>query len=1033
MNSEWIYHKTTKTLHVGCETPHAYMIPYQNDELAARGIRSESDRLISLCGQWNFRYYASLCEVEDFTAAEAATAGKWDTLAVPSCWQMTLGRGYDTPHYTNVTYPFPVNPPHVPEQNPCGLYQRFFEVSEADLERKIYLTFEGVDSCFYVYINNRFVGYSQVSHMTSEMAINEYLTAGVNDIKVLVLKWCDGSYLEDQDKIRLSGIFREVYLLLRDPVHVRDLYVRSELNEEMTQATVCAEVELTGEAEILYRLCDPSGKILSDGSVTSKEGSATLTIPVSAPTLWSDETPALYELYLTCGTEHIRQEVGIRRFEVKGKILYVNGKAVKGKGINRHDSDPILGYVTPMEHMLEDLYILKANNINMVRTSHYPNDPRFLELCDRLGFLVCDEADLETHGMDFATGYGFTSLTDNDDWTEAYLDRAERMMERDKNHACVLMWSVGNESGIGKNHKLMADYFHARMPGCIVHSERYTFLYHMVSIKSDFVKDLDPAAVADGSYLDVDSRMYASPEDCVKFYLENEQATRPLYLCEYCHAMGNGPGDLKTYWDLIWSYDSFFGGCVWEMTDHSVNIGTREHPKYIYGGDFGNTPNDGNFCADGLLYPDRRLHTGMLEYRQIIRPVIATAFDQKSGKITLRNRKYFTDASEFDLFWAVERNGVTVRQGRIADLAIAPQMEQDYTLPISDLSLDGFCYLNLSYRTNRVYPWADAGHEVGTEQFELSAKTVPTPISLHRARFSVCEEKRAIRVCDGETVYVVDRVTGELSSICDHGKELLKTPVAFNIWRAPTDNDREIRPKWEAQGFDRVLSECLSCELESQSENDACIRASLALAAKDLPRLLTVTVRYRFAPGRGVTLSYDVTVHQDEPLTLPRLGVQFSMPSGTEKLRYFGRGPVESYQDKNLASRMGLFAANVCDHFEHYIMPQENMAHADTRWAQFYSDEGHGLTVLSTSDTAAFSFNCSHFSPLQLTRAAHDYELLPMEETVVNIDLKQCGIGSNSCGPVLPEELCILAGEYHYSFRFLPTFATNVDPFALLN
>ncbi|MBR2353497.1 MAG: glycoside hydrolase family 2, partial [Clostridia bacterium] len=660
MRKEWCYHEDPHILHVGCEEPHAYLIPYHSKETARKERREESERFFSLCGTWDFKWFPSLSHVEE-------TIADWDSLPVPMSWQMALGRGYDTPHYTESNFPIPVDPPYVPRENPCGVYRKEITVSERTLrERKSYLVFEGVDSCFYLYINGRFVGYSQVSHNTSEFFVSPYLKAGKNEIRVLVLKWCDGTYLEDQDKIRLSGIFREVYLLERDPIHLRDVYIHAPLNEALNHAELSAEILFTGETEVSYELFAPSGVVITKGKTKSIGKSAEIRIPLNDPILWSDETPNLYELYLSVGEEHICLPVGIRRFEIKGRVLYVNGKAVKGKGINRHDSHPELGAAVPYEHMLRDLYIFKANNINMIRTAHYPNDPRFLGLCDRFGFYVCDEADIESHGMDLAEGYGRNSLSDDPTWTEAYLDRARRMMEEDKNHPCVLMWSTGNESGIGQNLEKVADYFHERMPGCIVHSERYDFIAYLLDIKDPSVEGFERYLKT--PYIDINSRMYATPEDCLHRYLENKERTRPYFLCEFCHAMGNGPGDLSRYWDLIWGHEDFFGGCVWEFCDHAVNAGTADSPQYLYGGDFGEFPHDANFCADGLVYPDRRLHSGMFEYRQVLRPCTVTHFDEKTGDITLKNRRYFTDLSDLSLVYKVEKNGKTLYEGCVESL-----------------------------------------------------------------------------------------------------------------------------------------------------------------------------------------------------------------------------------------------------------------------------------------------------------------------------------------------------------------------------
>ena len=1031
------YHQTLESLHVGCEKPHAYFIPYHSAACAETGNRALSGRFVSLCGEWNFRFYRSVNDVEDFTESTWTNAGM-EKLNVPMNWQMALGRGYDTPQYTNVNYPFPVDPPFVPDENPCGLYERSFEVDAETLaSRDVKLVFEGVDSCFYLYINNRFVAYSQVSHMTSEISVNEYLVAGVNSIKVLVLKWCDGSYLEDQDKIRLSGIFREVYLLLRDKTHLTDLYVRQTTAEDFSSASLAVELYANGTADCAYRLLAPDGKELTSGTATVKD-SATLSLTIERPSLWSDETPTLYTLCLTVGEEHIRQEIGIRRFEIKGKVVYVNGKKVKAKGINRHDSHPQLGFSTPMEHMLRDLYLLKAHNINMVRTSHYPNDPRFYELCNRLGFYVCDETDLETHGMQTPLVGNWDLLTDDPAWSEAYLDRAELMFERDKNHACVLMWSVGNESGTGLNHRLMSEYFHRRSPGCIVHCEdasrRASTLHKAANCKGPRI---------DYDYIDIESGMYLKlgydKHDCysatmhtVKFHLTNRHVTKPLFLCEYSHAMGNGPGDLEAYWQQIYKHDNFFGGCVWEMTDHSVDIGTVGKPAYVYGGDLGNKLNDSNFCVDGMVYPDRRPHTGLLEYKNVLRPCRITNVDFDKQTVTLRNLRYFTSLSDLDLYWTVERNGSIVREGRIAGLHVKPQAHRTYTLALGDLeALDGFCYLNLYFRSSVSHPWAEAGYEVGFEQFEIPCQAMKsTQAFLLKNTFTVCEEDKHLTVTDGKNTYTVDRKSGLLCSVVGDGKELLTSPIAPTIWRAPTDNDRRIKREWQSWRFDAMQTKCYACDTVEQ--NDDCIRivSKLSMGADSSLTLLKMDVEYIFTRNEGVTVRTDVSVSvRPQTPFLPRFGYTFRMPSDCEQLRYFGRGPVESYSDKRHASRVGLFSSSVTDHFEHYIRPQENMAHAETRWITVANEAGQGLLAYNAEGSPTFSFNCSHFTDEQLTETRHDYELTPLADTVVHIDYAHSGIGSNSCGPVLDPAYRLNAPEFSFTFRLTPTRTNDASPF----
>ena len=1034
MRSKLQYHLSLETLHVNCEKPHAYFIPYHNDAAASTGNRALSDRFLSLCGEWSFRYFASINDLPDFTAPDYTEKGA-DRIDVPMSWQLARGRGYDTAHYTNVNYPFPIDAPHVPNDNPCGLYERSFVIDAETLATKdIMLNFEGVDSCFYLYINNRFAAYSQVSHATSEILVNDFLVAGVNDIKVLVLKWCDGSYLEDQDKIRLSGIFREVFLLMRDKARLTDLYVLSEVNDTFDDATVTAELTTNAKVDVSYRMLSPNGDELLNGTVTV-DGTAKLSLHVPSPALWSDETPSLYTLCLTVGGEHIRQEIGIRRFEVRGKILYVNGKKVKGKGINRHDSHPQLGAATPMDHVLRDLYILKAHNINMIRTSHYPNDPRFYEFCNRIGFYVCDEADIETHGMDQIGNR--SALTDSPKWTESYIDRAERMFERDKNFSCILMWSVGNESGTGLNHRLISEYLHHRMPGCIVHCEDASRLadyqYNLSSGKEKRI-DCDYIDIESGMYIHLDEQApTGKASSCtIPFFMTSKMVTKPFFLCEYSHAMGNSPGDLEAYWQVIYKYDNFFGGCVWEMTDHSVDIGTPEKPVYVYGGDFGNYPNDSNFCVDGMVYPDRRPHTGLLEYKNVLRPCRVVAYDMAKNTVTLRNMRYFTDLSDLDLVWSVERNGKVIREGVISGLSVKPQHRRTYTLPLGDISsFDGFCYLNLSFRSNVTHLWAEYHYEVGFEQIELCAtatntlgkSSIYTPLSVQENDGTIC-------VTDGNTAWTVDRHHGLVSSIVSDGKELLTSPLTPTIWRAPTDNDRVIKRKWYYSGYDRATVHCYDCNVTETTDDKITVAAKLSLGATARYNALRMNVTYTFTRGEGLTVKTDATVLPSLPF-LPRFGYTFRMPQGFESLRYFGRGPVESYEDKRHASRQGLFETTVTKHFEPYVRPQENMAHTDTRWVEVATAAGQSLAALNTTDSKTFSFNCSHYSDEQLTTTPHDYELTPLDETVVHVDYRHSGIGSASCGTELDEKYRLKETEFSFAFRLVPGFKNNTDLFGL--
>ncbi len=1045
------YHEDPSKLHVGCESPRSYFIPFSDTRTAKSGNRNKSDRFISLCGEWDFRFCQSLRELGDFLSQDAIPFS--ETIPVPLSWQMLLKRGYDLPLYTNVRYPIPVDPPHVPDVNPCGLYRRWFSMDSETLSaREVYLNFEGVDSAFYVYLNGQFVAYSQVSHMTSEIKLNSFLRPGENELLVLVMKWSDGSFLEDQDKIRLSGIFREVYLLLRDPIHLKDFFIRTQTAPDFSSASITVDLQLNGRSDISYQLSDPKGKPLARETLNVNRSGA-IRIPVSSPSLWSDETPNLYELTLVIGGEVICSRVGIRRFEIRDRVVLINGRKVKGKGVNRHDSHPELGSATPLEHMRRDLLLLKAHNVNMIRTSHYPNDPRLYDLCDEYGLYVCDEADLETHGFQMS-GYGhpvaaqtWDQLTDSPEWKEAYLDRAERMMERDKNHACVLFWSVGNESGCGTNHLAMSEYYHRRYPGCLVHAED-------LSRRQDDVRagriTMEQSGIPDpGDYVDVDSRMYPSTEELDKNYLgPDATAKHPLFLCEYSHAMGNGPGDLEAYWSRIYRHDCFFGGCVWEMLDHSVNVGTQEQPNFVYGGHFGYPVNDGNFCVDGLFYPDRRPHTGMLEYRQVLRPARVCGIDFKTGSVTIQNLRHFTDLSDLDLVWSMECDGSPYLEGRINSLSIGPEEQACVSVfsPSVLNNLTGNCYLTLSFRTNRDYPWAECGYEVGFEQIEVPAKKKVVEQKPATTSLSINQDEYDIVITDGTGVYRIDKLRGLLSSVSVGKTKIISSPVTVNIWRAPTDNDRIIRREWEGAFLHLCDTRCDRCEIIESTPQRILVRADLTMGAPSQRPVLRETIEYEFSSGNGVLLSQKIHVLSnreranlvrtvlrseidfgdrmpDETPVLPRLGVQFSMPCGTESLRWFGLGPGEAYADKCQASRIGIYESSVTDHFEHYIKPQENMAHARTKWVRFNHENGTGILVCADPDSDGISFNCSHFTPMDLTNARYDFELVPRKETIVNIDLLHAGIGSASCGPALAKQYRILPGDYSYSFRILPTEA----------
>ena len=521
--------------------------------------------------------------------------------------------------------------------------------------------------------------------------------------------------------------------------------------------------------------------------------------------------------------------------------------------------------------------------------------------------------------------------------------------------------------------------------------------------------------------MDIDSRMYATPDDCRRYMADPDRA-RPFFLCEYCHSMGNSPGDLKEYWDIIYAHDAFFGGCIWELTDHGVNAGTPEEPKYLYGGDFGDEPNRSNFCADGLVWPDRRLHSGMLEYRQILSPAEPLSFHEKTGSLTLKNRRYFTDLSDLALLWSVEEEGKVIASGRIASLAVAPQSVGEISLPIPAPEKDLFTALNLDFVTNSDTPWAEAGHVVSTAQFVLQEEAVPVALD-PVGKVKVTEEERFVTVVDGKTSYRFDKNRGLLVSLADEGGEYLADPLDFTVYRAPTDNDLYVRELWAELGLHRATTDCRGFDWQAEEEK-ATLTAHLVYGAVAASVLGDVYVTYTVTAGQGITVGLRFVLRRKIELsaprtgfTLPRVGMQCSVTKGLERLCFFGLGPMAAYQDKRLAARMGLYETSVTEHLERYIKPQENMAHAETRFFTLEDGKGRGLRFEGTKEFPRFSFNAAHFSPKDLAETRHDFDLVPREETVVNIDLAQCGIGSNSCGPTLPAPFVLNDMEYRFRFR----------------
>lgn len=932
--------------------------------------------------------------------------------------------GYDTPNYTNINYPYPCDPPFVPNDNPAGLYIREFNADDID-EKNSTLVFEGVDSCFYLWMNGEFVGYSQVSHMTSEFDVTSYLKAGKNSIAVMVLKWCDGSYLEDQDMWRLSGIFRDVYLLTRPKMHISDVFVKTALNSSFTEGTLRCEIEtisgmnpsisaassIQSASSIRAVLKDMQGKTLSDTTANISSG-ASIEFTVAEPNLWSAESPYLYELYLYHNDEVILFKVGFRKIEIKDSVILINGTAVKFKGVNRHDSHPELGHTIPQYHMKHDLILMKQHNINAIRTSHYPNDPRFLEMCDEFGFYLIDEADLETHGCSHTGDHNLISA--DPQFEEAYLDRMQRMVERDKNHTCIVIWSLGNESGFGDNHVKMAVWAKNRDNSRLIHYER---IFH-----PDF-SDLITSGKADTSCLDVYSRMYPSIEWISEEFLKNENEKRPLILCEYSHAMGNGPGDLKDYWDLFYENPRLAGGFVWEWTDHAVKTRNSDGIEYYaYGGDLGDEPNDGNFCVDGLVTPDRTPHNGLLELKNVIAPVRVEADDLSKGVVRITNLYDFTDLTHLILNWKIEKDGETIDQGRIDGLAVAPHKSVTVTLPYTmPQKADGRYFLTVSFHQAANTAWAETGYEIAFEQFELPVGKIEKAILEKSAMRSLFYEKteKEIIISGFDFRYVYNLYYGSFTSIEYQGIKMICSKPEFNVWRAPTDNDRYIKQHWMSEGLDRLNTHTYASSVVEEDEKHITINSDFSLGGHTKMPAIRASAIWTVYGSGDIILNVHAKIRKDIQ-SLPRFGLQLWLPKGNEFVEFFGYGPHESYIDKRRSTRKSRFVSSVDDMHENYLMPQENGSHYSTEWAVVTDALGTGLLFAGMDD---FSLNVSHYSPEDITAANHPHELVRRDETIVNIDCKMCGIGSNSCGPeLLPQYRISSEPDIHFKLRIKPLF-----------
>lgn len=1003
------YYEDLSVLHENTMPARAYFIPASKrmDNLVEH--REESDRMQLLNGTWKFQYFNSIYDVQEPFFEKDYDTENFDEIQVPSVWQMA---GYDTHQYTNIRYPFPFDPPYVPQDIPCGTYAHTFVYHKDENAPKAFLNFEGVDSCFYVWINGSYVGYSQVSHMTSEFDITDLLRDGENSIAVLVMKWCDGSYLEDQDKFRMSGIFRDVYILKRPKQAISDYHIKTRIEDMLAKVEI--EMKFYSPLNVKISIEDRNGAVVALGSI-AEEGTAVLEI--ASPELWNTENPYLYKLILETENEVIVDHIALRKIEIKDQVIYLNGQKIKFRGVNRHDSDPVTGFAINLEQITTDLTLMKQHNFNAIRSSHYPNAPFFYEMCDKYGFMVIDEADIEAHGPFMIyrkedTDYNRfkrwnEKIADDPVWEEAIVDRVKLMVERDKNRFCIVMWSMGNESAYGCNFEKALEWTKNFDPDRITQYESARY------------RNYDETY--DYSNLDVYSRMYPALSE-IQEYLDKD-GSKPFLLVEYCHSMGNGPGDFEDYFQMIQDNDKMCGGFVWEWCDHAIAHGTAENGKtiYAYGGDHGEEIHDGNFCMDGLVYPDRTVHTGLLEYKNVYRPARVISYNKESGELVLHNYMDFDDLKDYvKISYELTQDGLVISKGILPEFSVAPHSEGKTNLQVN-VPENGKCYLKLIYHLKKEMPLLEEDYILGFDEIEVSQKDAKCQLAekwvektVTDSELQVSEDDTQIHIKGREFVYTIDRRTALFTEMKFAGREYLNHPMELNIWRAPTDNDMYIKSEWKKAHYDKAYTRAYTTEVV-QGKHGVKITSHASVVAETVQKILDVTITWKIEAAGKIDADIAVTKDDEFP-DLPRFGVRMFLDKKLSAARYFGMGPQESYCDKHQATSHGLYQANVDDLHEDYIRPQENGSHYDCEYVEL-NNSRYGIVVSAEN---AFSFNASYYKQEELEEKTHNYELIESDSVVFCVDYALNGIGSNSCGPVVLEQYRFDDVLFRFQFTLIP-------------
>ena len=986
----------------------AHFLTFPSKEKALLNNNRYTHAFKNLNGIWKFMFLdAPEYSPEGFFNSDFDVT-KMDDITVPGNWQF---QGYCKMHYSDLWYNFPINPPYVPTENPTGIYKRTFFVEESYRDKKIIIRFCGVDSAYHLWINGKEVGYSKVARNESEFDITDLIRVGEeNDVTVRVYQWSDGTYLEDQDMWWESGIFRDVELIGVPKDGINDYKVIADLDDEYKNGIFKVEAFLrtTKEVNVTFELVDAGENTVFTKTVVAKEGKACIDEVIADVNHWTAETPYLYKLFMTVEddgqiVEVIPQNVGFRNIRLNGETFLVNGVAIKFKGVNRHDYSPQNGRVVSREEIEKDIILMKQFNINAIRTSHYPNSYYLYDLCDEYGMYLIAETDLECHGFELTGDYKW--ITDDPSWELAYVSRMTRMIERDKNHPAIIFWSLGNESAFGCNFRKMTDVAHEMDPTRLVHYE------------GDF--DVESA--------DVYSTMYTWIENPKKPYLMKdiiEKSKKPHIHCEYCHAMGNGPGNLKDYQDLVYAHDKLQGGFVWEWFDHGIESFTESGEKYYrYGGDFGDDPSNKDFCIDGLIMPDRTPSPGLYEYKKVIEPITTTAVDIQKGIINLLSRYDFANLDRFNLVYKVMEDDVILQTGFMAVPSIEARANKDITLPY-DLSAikvkpGAHYYVNISYQLREDTNYASSGHELATAQFELplyKEGIVVRPEGI----LNVEKEHTTLHVKGANFSLDFNLVNGNLMNIVRDGMQVLSKGPRLTLWRAPISNDMEIIDKLKKVYFLHLEHEVVMNIDYHMEGNILKVEVDTINSTTNSAWHFKTKYVYTVCPSGDILIDVEGTPSGRVDLApdmLPRIGVSMHLDKSMEHVRYFGMGPGENYADSKEAAQMGLYANTVDGLFTNYVIPQENGNHMGCKWVSMTNDRGMGLLASTEGD---FNFSASWYEDKDLDDAKHTCDLVKRDYIVFNVDYKQNALGTNSCGQWQLDKYRAKFEDFKLSFRLTP-------------